>query len=522
MTISEQPPEAPTAAPTLAPTPIPSPTPVIIDLINEPNETWAQQAADYGAGFLSVDKTNSGIWQYPQGSFRHPIAFQRLGDTAYLIDAGRVLALDLVQPQAPQPILSPMDTIEGITVLEPLDLSIEGQQLFVLDRAGDVYRYDIPTDVWSVDRYDRPVDDESGNYYVAVDAVENGRYLLEGNYVYALRYGMEQNLLWTLPTARAVDISVQGDDAYTLFQEMDSQAGWLKKYRDTQQIKWYRAAIDISQPRQLNATPSTIYILDQDGYRLLLVDAESGALLKLLQLPQQDPVSAFWVSDAGESLLLAGQDRLYFYDQPGRLAVVPGEPAVDFPRSYDPTYLAQLPPLVIPIAGSEMTPRDLQMPGAPRHYRLGIHEGTDLYWQPGTMVRAIADGQIIRANHDYQPATPALVSYWRAETLLQGYTPEEALDFYRGMQVWIQHENGFITRYGHLSQISPDVVVGTTVVQGQTVGAVGNSGSPMSLNSDSTDAHLHFELWLQDHFVGQYLRPIEIRGWIERLMLPEE
>lgn len=495
---------------------------MIIELINEPNEAWAQQSADYGAEFAAMDRSNSGIWQYPRGSFRHPIAFERLGDTAYLIDAGRVLAVDLSQPRPPQPILSPLDTIEGITVLEPLDLSIEGQQLFVLDRAGDVYRLDMAAGVWSIDRYDRPIDDESGNYYVAVDAVENGRYLLEANYVYALRYGPEQDLLWTLPKARAVDISTQGNDAYTLFQEMDSQTGWLKRYRDTQQIKWYRAAVDIAQPRQLMATETTIFVLDLDGYRLLLVDAESGALLKLLQLPQQDPVTAFWVSTSGDELILAGQDRLYFYNQPERLAAVPGDPVVDFPRSYDPVYLAQLPKLTIPIAGSEMTPRDLQMPGAPRHYRLGIHEGTDLYWQPGTLIRAIADGQIIRASHDYQPATPALVSYWRAETLLQGYTPEGALDFYRGMQVWIQHENDLITRYGHLSQISPDIVEGATVAQGQTLGAVGNSGSPLSLNSDTADAHLHFELWLQDHFIGQYLRPIEIRYWIERLMLPEE
>jgi len=104
---------------------------------------------------------------------------------------------------------------------------------------------------------------------------------------------------------------------------------------------------------------------------------------------------------------------------------------------------------------------------------------------------------------------------WRAETQQAGYTTPAAFDAYRGRQVWIKHENGLITRYVHLSAIAPGIVEGAAVVQGQVVGAVGNSGSPLSLESETADAHLHFELRLGDYYVGQFLRPIEAREWIE-------
>ena len=31
------------------------------------------------------------------------------------------------------------------------------------------------------------------------------------------------------------------------------------------------------------------------------------------------------------------------------------------------------------------------------------------------------------------------------------------------------------------------------------------------------DAHLHFELWVDGHYLGQFLRPIEVRELVEEL-----
>jgi murein DD-endopeptidase MepM/ murein hydrolase activator NlpD len=172
----------------------------------------------------------------------------------------------------------------------------------------------------------------------------------------------------------------------------------------------------------------------------------------------------------------------------------------------------------MPIGGSDIAIRENQMPGAPRHYRLGVHEGADFYWQSGTSVRAVAAGTVIRATTDYQLPGQQLFNFWQAAVQLLGYTSPEAHDFYRGRQVWIEHEGGFISRYIHLSAIDSMIREGSAVQAGQTIGAVGNTGSPASLEGPDTDAHLHFELWLNDHYLGQFLRPVEIREWLKIIL----
>ena len=54
-----------------------------------------------------------------------------------------------------------------------------------------------------------------------------------------------------------------------------------------------------------------------------------------------------------------------------------------------------------------------------------------------------------------------------------------------GNMVLINHGNGYMTRYGHLSEI--DVQAGQAVQKGQVIGLVGSTGR-------STGPHLHFEI----------------------------
>jgi murein DD-endopeptidase MepM/ murein hydrolase activator NlpD len=202
-----------------------------------------------------------------------------------------------------------------------------------------------------------------------------------------------------------------------------------------------------------------------------------------------------------------------------------GPPASEAPRAHDSTILESLRGLQVPIDGAQVTSRDFQMPGAPRHYRLGVHEGIDFYGHTvgvpvnrRTPVRAVAGGTVIRALKDYRPPTPAQADMQEDRSHSLGYTPPEVLDAYRGMQVWIDHGSGVVSRYAHLSSIAPGVQVGAEIARGQVIATVGNSGTPASLSSETADVHLHLELWVDDRYIGQFLRPIETREWVERIL----
>ncbi|HQL31753.1 MAG: Murein DD-endopeptidase MepM [Spirochaetes bacterium ADurb.Bin269] len=87
-----------------------------------------------------------------------------------------------------------------------------------------------------------------------------------------------------------------------------------------------------------------------------------------------------------------------------------------------------------------------------------FHTGIDLAAPTGTLIKAALDGKIATS----------------------GYSPVY------GNYVIISHDGGYQTLYGHLSSIS--VKRGQRIVQGATVGRVGNTGY-------STGSHLHFSVY---------------------------
>ena len=228
-------------------------------------------------------------------------------------------------------------------------------------------------------------------------------------------------------------------------------------------------------------------------------------------------------------MVLAGRDVLYFYGSAAGSGPQAGPSGRDGGQAgtlpNDPAWLETLRGLSMPIDGAQITRRDYQMPGSPRHYRLGVHEGIDFYTATSgvtidgrTPVHAVAAGKVIRAMVDYRPLTAAQARAWAAQVAGLGYTPPDVLDGYRGRQVWIEHANGLVSHYAHLSAIAPGISVGALVEQGQVIGTVGNSGTPESVSNPSGELHLHLELWGGGNYVGQFLRPIEVREWIEGIL----
>ena len=101
-------------------------------------------------------------------------------------------------------------------------------------------------------------------------------------------------------------------------------------------------------------------------------------------------------------------------------------------------------------------------------------------------------------------------------TPTNGQTDEHALDLYRGRQVWIDHGNGVVTRYAHLSRIADGINVGVSVSQGELIAYVGNTGTPESVTDPNAEMHLHFELRVGDGYLGKGLAPADVRSLYEK------
>jgi len=93
----------------------------------------------------------------------------------------------------------------------------------------------------------------------------------------------------------------------------------------------------------------------------------------------------------------------------------------------------------------------------PVHGRDSFHYGIDLHTSYGSIIRAPADGRIVRAG-------------WN-----KGH----------GRQLVLEHDRGFETVFSHLSALL--VSKNQHVERGQAIGHVGNSGK-------STGPHLHIEV----------------------------
>ncbi|KAF2989071.1 M23 family metallopeptidase [Methylocystis sp. MJC1] len=122
--------------------------------------------------------------------------------------------------------------------------------------------------------------------------------------------------------------------------------------------------------------------------------------------------------------------------------------------------------------------------GMRRHPILGyykMHTGVDWAAPIGTPILAAGNGTVIKAQWD------------------SGY----------GRRVEIQHANGYITTYNHMSGFARGVSEGVRVKQGQVVGFLGSTGL-------STGPHLHYEVMVNGHFVDpmrvKLARTREIEG----------
>lgn len=159
-----------------------------------------------------------------------------------------------------------------------------------------------------------------------------------------------------------------------------------------------------------------------------------------------------------------------------------------------------------PIEDASVSTVDSHLPGAPRDYRNGYHEGIDWYdyttevvINTDTPILAQAEGKVVRADTDFEDYSSHDV---RNEDLAKaeevGFTPEYILDRLRGQQVWVQYDHGVMIRFAHLDAIPDDIEVGMSVDEETEIGYVGNSGTSGALDGDNSGLHLHQDLLIYD------------------------
>ena len=190
-----------------------------------------------------------------------------------------------------------------------------------------------------------------------------------------------------------------------------------------------------------------------------------------------------------------------------------------YPRRID----ERLDGMILPIEGVRLPRHPGVWPGARRLYRFGVHKGVDFFDDPGcsanvvmgTSVRASDSGKVIRADVNFRDMDTESFRRVMSECRRQHNTSEKNEDLFRGRQVWIDHGNGAITRYAHLSKVADGLRAGRYVSRGEVVGYVGVSGTGESLSGHVKHPHLHFEIWLDGNYLGFGLTSGETIGLYE-------
>ena len=156
--------------------------------------------------------------------------------------------------------------------------------------------------------------------------------------------------------------------------------------------------------------------------------------------------------------------------------------------------------------------RASRLPNAPRDYRNGVHRGVDFFANWGTNIRAVADGMVVRADHNYKEYPADFRVKMLKSSGKVGHTPSDIFNsVLLGKTVILDHGfdlvPGFrtISIYAHLSSIKNSLAGGSIVKAGEIIGKTGNTGTRPSTLGTKKESHLHWELILQKDSKEVYL-----------------
>lgn len=439
-----------------------------------------------------------------------------------------------------RPLLAPGARVGERVVQELSDIAADPARglIYALDKAGHIYRYELDGGrsalVYRISP-DAPYDIFPQLIAITVDGLHRPVAL-------DTAYGA----LWT-PTGLAdleqltqddgltdgVDVAAVGDVFYVLHRD-----GRISQAAES------GGALAWAGPGDREAAFS-LFASDHLGAPLIItVDGPRREVTSLL--PEEGSEQTFTLfaypdmgllrdaAYAGGRLYAVADSSLIVYPAPA--SEVSGEPctpllpeAMAQPLLYEEDLISLLSAYVFPIEGGSLPFWPRLYPGAIRGYRLGVHEGIDIFfWNApegfgiGSPVLAMSAGRVVRALVDYVDLTTAEYNLLVDRAAAAGETPREVLDRFSGMQVVIDHGSGVRTVYSHLNSIAPGVEEGAIVQAGDVIGTVGVTGTQGEVEPDMAAPHLHFEIWIGDRYLGKGVTIAETMWWLEQAIGPEE
>jgi hypothetical protein len=400
------------------------------------------------------------------------------------------------------------------------------KSLVILSKAGDLFEYFTETAAWHQYRANvwltgSPDPDYvdlafNGKDIILIDPERNEIWVCPPNSKYLSPYFREV-MPWQV---RRGDHYV-GDGigiAYDGLTYILRKSGTLTKYSgnsraNVRQMKFpYRAPgrARLRPSRLITAAGAPVYIVERENNRVLCIDKKTGQTSHFVFSRSADlrglaPIKDGFAIVNGDTLVTRKFDTA-------------DAPAAELhPRRID----HRLEGIGIPVPGGCLPSHLGVFPGARRLYRYGIHAGVDFFNGAGNRVvmgtpaLAAESGKITRLDRNFKDMDAATFNRVMSQCAREHNTSDHNEDLFRGCQVWIDHGNRMVTRYAHLDKINNGLKENAFVTRGEKIGYIGVSGTGQNLPGRAKYPHLHFEIWLDGHYVGYGLTPGETLGLYE-------
>jgi murein DD-endopeptidase MepM/ murein hydrolase activator NlpD len=438
---------------------------------------------------------------------------------------------DLGQLQL-EPILVAGQDVDGHPVHELVDLAMDPAMsaLYALDKVGHVYHVEPSGGTLSLVYRAAPNNDDPlwiEPQFAALATTPDGEVML---------LDTAQTTLWQPDTPSTLQAVAQ---TYELYQGVDVaqidgtfyvlgyDGSIVQVSRGTGTTAWRGAPSEPGLMLSLFASEHLgaplLYVVDGLNRLIIGLDPETGESLTATRFALPSMGLLRDVSFAGGRLYGVADTMLIVFPGP-ETGTCDTIEAYAFPSLYGENSHQNLVDFAFPIAGAWLPPWPRLYPGANRLYRMGIHHGLDIheYTAPpgfdiGTPVLAVADGQVVEAGLNYTPVSADEFDGLVGESQTLGYTPPEAMQRLYGRRIVIEHAGGIQTVYAHLSDIAPEINVGTEVTRGQVIGAVGVSGTMGDGAPGTVLPHLHVEIWIDGRYLGQGMTLRETMWWFEQV-----